>query len=166
MPGRRDRVPFSVCRVIQAPLWIPTQVTTGHQPRANVTSQKPKLGSTDRPGPSESAQDFGVRQDWFVQIPAPPLSPCLPPTTSLRLPRGRASATRHGLGWLATAWSKWGRRGPGTPRSIYLSRIQQKYQLVPTTGLHTTLTANSGGPRGHLSSHKGAFGGSVPTTGG
>lgn len=156
MPGRRDGVPFSVHRVIQAPLWLPTQVTAGHQPRANVTYQKPKLGSTDRLGPSENAQDFGVRQDWFVQIPAPPLSPSLLPTTSLRLPSCQASATRHGLGWPATPPlppqqpSKQRGRGPGTPRSMYLSSIQQKHQLVPTTALHTTLTANSGGPGWHL----------------
>ena len=36
---------------------------------------RPKLGYTERRQPSESTQDFGVSQGWFVQIPAPQLFP-------------------------------------------------------------------------------------------
>lgn len=152
MPGRREGVAFSVCRVIQAPLWIPTQVTTGHQSRANVTAQKPKLGYTERPGPLERAQDVGVTQGRFVQIPAPPLSPGLPPTSSLRLPSWQVSAASCGPS------------GEGQPlghQGAYIPPSSNKRQLVPTAGAHTTLTANSGGPGGHL-----LFSGSAPAMGG
>lgn len=66
---------LNVPRVIQAPLQIQTQVTAGHQPGSNVTAPKPKLGYTERRQPSESTQDLGVSQGWFVQIPAPQLFP-------------------------------------------------------------------------------------------
>ena len=64
---------LDVPRVIQAPPQIQTQVTAGHSSGSNVTAPKPKLGYTERLQPSESTQDFGVSQGWFVQIPAPQL---------------------------------------------------------------------------------------------
>lgn len=74
---------------------------------------------------------------------------CLPPTSLLRVPSWRSSATWHGLGWLAIPWSKRAGRGPGTPSSIHLSSFQQTSARTNYGTSHNP-PGQLWGPGGHL----------------
>ena len=95
---------------------------------------------------------LGSHRAGLFKSQLPHLSPRLPPTSSLRLPSWQVSAASRGPS------------GEGQPlghQGAYIPPASNKRQLVPTAGPHTTLTANSGGPGGHL-----LFSGSVPALGG
>lgn len=122
--------------------------------------QKPKLGYTDRLEPSESAQDLGVSQGCFIQIPAPPLSPShLQPET-------------HQLvGVSCLAWSglashplvkKLSRERPlGFQEALFLQHPTDMSWDQPQdlTNPHSQLR----GPRWATFFHRGSLGGSVLT---